>query len=188
MGKRVLSEGKIGRFCVEDVLLENGHEARFEVLYHPGAAAVLPLLDDDRVLLLRQYRHPIRAWLWEIPAGKLDSGEDSASCAMRELEEETGYRATALEPLGTVLTAPGFTDELIRLYVARGLEPGTLGRGPGEQIELHQLRFDAVMKMIERGEINDAKTLAALFRYLLGGDSGPKRLVGRRRDRVFENR
>jgi ADP-ribose pyrophosphatase len=184
MAERVLSEGKIGRFCVEDVLLDNGHRARFEVLYHPGAAAVLPLLDPATVLLLRQYRHPIRAWLWEIPAGRLDAGEDPAACAARELEEETGYRAATLEALGTVLTAPGFTDELIRLYVATDLEPGTIGRGPAEQIEMHELGFDTVIAMIERGEINDAKTLAALLRYLLADGSDRERVARSLRGRL----
>jgi len=177
---RVLNDGKIGRFCVEDVVLDNGHEVRFEVLYHPGAAAVLPLLGDDHVLLLRQYRHPIRSWLWEIPAGKLDPGEEAADCALRELEEETGYRAAVLEPLGSVRTAPGFTDELIHLYVARDLRPGRLGRGPGEQIEMHELHRDQLLAMIESGEINDAKTLAALFRYFLrgGNEIGRGRRLG----------
>lgn len=168
MQRKILSEGKIGIFCIEDVELDNGHTQRFEVLYHPGAAAVLPFLDDDRVLMLRQYRHPIRDWMWEIPAGKLDPGEDHAACVVRELEEETGYRAGRIECMGDVLTAPGFTDERIRLYTAHDLRPGTIDRGPGEQIEMHEMAFDEVLAMIRRGEIVDAKTIATILQCLLG--------------------
>jgi ADP-ribose pyrophosphatase len=163
MTKRVLNQGAIGTFCIEDVELDNGHTQRFEVLYHPGAAAVLPFLDADRVLMLRQYRHPIRDWMWEVPAGKLDPGEDHATCVVRELEEETGYRSGRLEHVGDMLTAPGFTDERIALYTAHDLKPGKLDRGPGEQIEMHEMAFDEVVAMIERGEIIDAKTIATFF-------------------------
>ncbi len=167
MSREVLSDGKIGRFCIEEVELDNGHRARFEVLYHPGAAAVLPFLDDGRVLMLRQYRYPIREWMWEVPAGKLDPGESSEVCVVRELEEETGYRAGRIERLGEVLTAAGFTDERIHLYTAHDLETGTLDRGPAEQIEMHEMEFDDVVAMIERGEIVDAKTIATFTHLLL---------------------
>jgi 8-oxo-dGTP pyrophosphatase MutT (NUDIX family) len=167
MPREVLSEGKIGTFCIEEVEIDNGHCVRFEVLYHPGAAAVLPFLDDDRVLMLRQYRYAIREWLWEVPAGKLDPGESPDACVVRELEEETGYRAGRIEPLGDLLTAPGFTNERICLYTAHDLVAGTLARGPAEQIEMHEMAFDRVVAMIERGEINDAKTVATFLHCLL---------------------
>lgn len=167
MSREVLSQGKVGTFCIEEVELDNGHRARFEVLYHPGAAAVLPFLDDDNVLMLRQYRYPIREWMWEVPAGKLDPGESHDICVVRELEEETGYRAGRIEPLGDVFTAAGFTDERIRLYTAHDLVAGTMDRGPGEQIEMHEMPFDRVVAMIERGEIKDAKTIATVLHCLL---------------------
>jgi len=167
MEREILSEGKIGTFCIEHVALDNGHTQRFEVLYHPGAAAVLPFLADDRVLMLRQYRHPIREWMWEIPAGKLDPGEDHETCVVRELEEETGYRAGRIDHIGDVVTAAGFTDERIRLYAAYDLEPGRMARGPGEQIEMHEMAFDEVVSMIERGAIVDAKTIATFLQCML---------------------
>lgn len=167
MARQILSEGKIGTFCIEEVELDNGHIQRFEVLYHPGAAAVLPFLDENRVLMLRQYRHPIRDWMWEVPAGKLDPGEDHDTCVVRELEEETGYRAGRIERVGDVITAAGFTDERIALYTAHELEAGSINRGPGEQIEMHEMAFDDVVAMIERGEIIDAKTIATFLQCLL---------------------
>jgi ADP-ribose pyrophosphatase len=167
MKRQVLSEGAIGTFCVEEVELANGHMQRFEVLYHPGAAAVLPFLDENRVLMLRQYRHPIRDWMWEVPAGKLDPGEDAADCVVRELEEETGYRAGRIDRVGEVLTAPGFTDERIVLYTAHDLGPGTMARGPGEQIEMHEMDFDEVLTMIASKEIIDAKTIATFLQCVL---------------------
>lgn len=165
ISQKVLSEGAIGKFCHEEVEMPGGSVGRFEVLYHPGASAVLPVVSDGTVLMLRQYRWPIRDWMWEIPAGKLDPGEAYEACARRELEEETGLVPGRLEMLGDVLTAPGFTDELIRLFAAFDFSQGELDRGPGELIEMREFTVDEVVGMIRQGEIVDAKTIAAFAQY-----------------------
>ncbi len=133
------------------------------MLRHPGAAAVVPFLDDDRILLLRQYRYAAGGTIWEIPAGKLDPGEDPESCAARELEEETGYRAGRIEKTGVILSSPGFTDERIHLFCAYDLKGGRLQHEKGEQIEIHEIRFSEALAMIERGDLTDAKSIVALY-------------------------
>ena len=123
----------------------------------------MPFLSDDRILLLRQYRHAAGGYIWEIPAGKLDPGEEPQACAERELAEETGYRARRIEQTGVILTTPGFTDERIYLFSAFDLEPGVTAHEVSEVIELHEVPFEEALAMVDRGEIVDAKTLAALF-------------------------
>ena len=162
MSRRVLHQGSIGSFNLEEVELPSGQRVTLEILHHPGAAAVVPFMGDDRILLLRQYRYAAGGTIWEIPAGKLDPGEDPETCAARELEEETGYRAGRIERLGVILTTPGFTDERIHLFCAYELVPGHLQHESAEQIEIHELPFAEALDMIERGEIIDAKSIVAL--------------------------
>ena len=162
MKRRVLHEGNVGSFGLEDVELRSGKRVTLELLRHPGASAVVPFLDNDRILLLRQYRYAAGGDIWEIPAGKLDPGEPPETCALRELEEETGYRAGRLERTGEILTSPGFTDERIHLFCAYDLEPGRLQHGSAELIEIHERAFEEVLEMIDRGEIIDAKSIVAL--------------------------
>lgn len=157
-----LWRGAIGSFGLDDVVLPNGARREMAVIHHPGAAAVVPFLDDDTVLLLRQYRHAAGCTLWEVPAGKLDDGEDPAVCVARELEEETGHVAGRIEPLGRVHTAPGFTDEVVHLFAAYALRDGTLALEAGEIIETQPVAFAEALAMLDRGEITDAKTVAAL--------------------------
>ena len=138
------------------------------MLRHPGASAVVPCLDDPAgadpsVLLIRQFRHAADDFIWEVPAGRLDPGESPEACARRELEEETGMRARALERLTTIYTTPGFTDERIHLYLARGLEPGAQRREADEFMELHTLRWSEVLELVRSGQIVDGKTLTSLL-------------------------
>jgi ADP-ribose pyrophosphatase len=138
------------------------------MLRHPGAAAVVPFLDDPaapdpRLLLIRQFRHAADGVIWEVPAGRLDPGESPETCARRELEEETGMRARSLERLTTIYTTPGFTDERIHLFLAHGLDEGAHAREADEFMELHTLRWSRVGELIRGGEIQDGKTLAALM-------------------------
>jgi ADP-ribose pyrophosphatase len=132
-----------------------------EVVHHPGACAVVALTDDGDVILVRQLREAVRRALLEIPAGVLDvAGEDDAGCAARELLEETGYRATSLEPLTTILTSPGFADERIALFLARA-EPGG---GQGEEgVEVVRMPLDRAVQRVTEGEIVDAKTVAGVL-------------------------
>ena len=137
---------------------------------HPGAAAVVPLLDDPgspdpRVLLIRQFRHAVGGWLWEIPAGRLDPGEKDhpERCAHRELKEETGCTAASMRPLLSIVTTPGFSDEVIHLFLATGLSRGSHAREADEFMELHEIALSKIRKMIQGNEITDVKTLVGLM-------------------------
>jgi ADP-ribose pyrophosphatase len=160
--------GKVVNLDLDTVRLPDGSTGKLEMVRHPGASAVVPLLDeprsaDPRVLLIRQFRHAADDFIWEIPAGRLDAGESPEACARRELEEETGMRARRLEPLTTIYTTPGFTDERIHLFLAEGLEPGPEHREADEFMEPHTLRWSEVLRLVESGEIVDGKTLVCLL-------------------------
>jgi ADP-ribose pyrophosphatase len=140
----------------------------FEVVHHLGATAIIALDEERRIALLHQYRHPIKSYLWEIPAGKLDiKGESPLNCAKRELTEETGLSATNWEDLGAIITSPGFCDEKIQLYLATDLSFGETNRGASEIMEMKWIPFEEALDMVSSGEINDAKTMAALLRVAL---------------------
>jgi ADP-ribose pyrophosphatase len=163
-----LYTGRIVNLDLDTVRFPDGSEGKIEMLRHPGASAVVPFLDDPgepdpRILLIRQFRHAADGFIWEIPAGRLDPGEAPEHCARRELEEETGMRAETVERLTTIYTTPGFTDERIHLFQARGLTPGAERRESDEFMELHRRRWSEVMAMVRSGEIMDAKTLISLL-------------------------
>jgi len=160
--------GRVIHLDVDTVTFPDGSTGQLEMIRHPGASAVVPLLDgedqaDPRVLLIRQFRHAANGYIWEIPAGRLDPGETPEQCAARELAEETGMTAGRLEPLTTIYTTPGFTDERIHLFLARGLREGTHRREADEFLELRPTPFSVVREMIGRGEIADGKTLVGLL-------------------------
>jgi ADP-ribose pyrophosphatase len=160
--------GRIVNLDVDTVRFPDGSIGQLEMLRHPGASAVVPFLDDPadpdpRLLLIRQFRHAAEGFIWEVPAGRLDPGETPEDCARRELEEETGMRARAIERLTTIYTTPGFTDERIHLFLARGLEQGEVRREKDEFMELHTLTWSSVMALARSGEIQDAKTLTSLL-------------------------
>jgi ADP-ribose pyrophosphatase len=161
-------QGRIIHLDVDTVEFPDGSTGQLEMIRHPGASAVVPLLDDPstpdpRVLMLRQFRHAAEGFIWEIPAGRLDPGETPEQCARRELVEETGMVARRLTPLTSIFTTPGFTDERIHLFLASGLEVGVHRREADEFMEVHPRPWSVVMEMAERGEIEDAKTLVALM-------------------------
>ena len=163
-----LFAGRIFRLDRDRVRFPDGSEGDFDIIRHPGASAVVPFLDDPRsadprVLLIHQYRYATGGDLWEIPAGRRDGDEDPAATAHRELAEETGYRAGRMERLASLYTTPGFTDELIHLYLATELVPGESAREADEFLDLHELRWSAVGRMLRDGVIADAKTAAALM-------------------------
>jgi ADP-ribose pyrophosphatase len=145
--------------------LPDGRENVREVIEHPGAVAIVPVLDDERVCLIRNYRLAVDCWLLEIPAGTVEPGEDPRTTAARELAEETGYTARAIEPLCQMLFSPGILRERMHMFVASGLEAGATRLEAGEQIETHIMRLADALAMIERGEVEDAKTVAALLLY-----------------------
>jgi ADP-ribose pyrophosphatase len=151
--------------CVfaEEVKLPNGRRVTLDIVRHPGAAAVVPFMSDDDVLLIRQFRHATGGTIFEVPAGKLDGGEDPEACAARELEEEAGQRAGRLERLGEIWTTPGFTDERIHLFAAFELEPVAQRLEADEVIEVVRVRLDRALEMIWTGELRDAKSALALL-------------------------
>jgi ADP-ribose pyrophosphatase len=164
LARREIWRGSVGRFGEEDVLLPDGREFTLGILKHPGACAVVPLLPDGCVLLLRQYRHAVRQTLWEIPAGKLDPGEAPEACARRELKEETGYSAGQLTSLGSICVTPGYSDEQIHLYLARELAAGAQALAANESIVCEALPLAEAVALAEQGEISDAKTAIGLMR------------------------
>jgi ADP-ribose pyrophosphatase len=147
----------------ERVTLPGGQEAQLDIVRHPGASAIVPFLDDGRVVLIRQYRHAAGGYILEVPAGKLDPGDTPESCAARELEEEAGQRAGRLEKLGWIFTTPGFTDEVIHLFAAYELEAVGTRHEKDEVIELVPTPFEEALELVWRGELHDAKSAMALL-------------------------
>ena len=156
-------EGRVFTLVRENVTLGNGHTTDLDIIRHPGAAAMVPLTADRKVLLLRQYRHAVRGELWEIPAGTLEEGESAEKCARREVEEETGYRAADFVRLGEIVPVPGYSTEAITLYLCTGLTRREQNLDADEQIEVHEIPFDEALAMIPDGRIRDAKTIVGLY-------------------------
>ena len=164
----VLFKGRMLRLERDEVRLPNGLEASREVVRHPGAVAIIAL-QDQHVLLVRQYRYAIAQETLEIPAGKLDANEAPEACAQRELREETGYRGT-LEHISTFYTTPGFTDEVIHLFLARDLVWDPLASDDDEFIGVEKVRWDEAVLMAQRSKFNDAKTMLGIL--LVKGQMG----------------
>jgi ADP-ribose pyrophosphatase len=161
----VVHRGKIVTLDVDRVRLSSGSEVIREVVHHPGGVVALPVLDDGRVVLVRQFRYPLQKFILELPAGKLDSDQPPMDTIARELEEEAGYRARLLEFQFAFYTTPGISDEVIHFFVARGLSPVQQQLQEGEHItvETHSLA-DCLLK-IESGEICDGKTVLGILWY-----------------------
>lgn len=154
------------RFRVERVSVHHGgRETQRDIIRHPGAVTIVPMVDHDRVCLIRNYRVAVGETLIELPAGTLEADEDPQITARRELEEETGYRARRWRFLREFFLSPGILDEKMRLFVASELEPGPPQREAGEQIENLILPWTEAMALVERGEIHDAKTMLGLLLY-----------------------
>jgi ADP-ribose pyrophosphatase len=174
MGRQI-HHGRVVNLSIEHVRLPSGIEVDLELVRHPGAAAVVPCAGDE-VVLIHQYRFAVGGYLWEVPAGTLHPGESPDACARRELREEAGLDATALVPLGEIVTVPGFCDERIHLFLARGTRPAQAARDADEVIsEVRRVTWERVFEMIAGGEIIDAKTLVGLYharRWLVAGAGG----------------
>ena len=148
-----------------DVKLPDGKKHSRDIIKHPGAAAIVAFLDKENIILVEQFRLPLNRNLLEIPAGKLENKEDPRECALRELEEETGYKANCIEYIGKIATAPGFCDEIIYLYKAKDLVKGKKNEDEDEFTNVKVYKLNEVKEMVKSGEIIDVKTVA-MFSYL----------------------
>lgn len=160
--EKSIYKGDYLEICNVKVQLPNGEIVYRDIIKHPGATAIIPFIDDENVVLIKQFRKAINKVQLEIPAGKIEKGEEPIKCAARELEEETGYRANKLIPLGSIVTAPGFCDEVIHIFKAEGLTLGNKGGDDDEFIELEIVSLDEMRKMVKRGDIIDTKTISSL--------------------------
>jgi ADP-ribose pyrophosphatase len=165
VSSRSVHDGRIVKLSLETVRLPNGNMVTLELIRHPGAAAAVPIDAAGNAILIRQYRHATGAWLLEVPAGKLDyPGESPEECALREVEEETGYRAGRLEPLAWIWTTPGFTNEKIWLYAAYDLTPARANLQADEVLTVEPIPLAEAVRRAVSGEIADGKSVCTLLR------------------------
>jgi ADP-ribose pyrophosphatase len=155
-------KGRIYDFVTENIKLPNGSETEITFIRHPGSIAVVPLLDDDTVVMEMQYRHPVGEYLLEIPAGTLEPNESPLDCAKRELMEETGFRAQKLVELGKIHMIPAYSDEEIHVFIARDLKPAEQNLDPDEIIEVVTYPLAKAVRMIHAGKITDTLTIASI--------------------------
>ena len=168
MSSRRVYSGKVISLDVDTVRFPDGSVGELEMIRHPGASAIVPFLSDPsgqdpQVLLIRQYRYAAEGYLYEIPAGRLNSGETPRDCALRELKEETGCSAGEVEHLFTMYTTPGFTDEKIHLFMATQLVTGETKHEADEFLELQPMLLSRALQMVEAGDIQDSKTALGLL-------------------------
>jgi ADP-ribose pyrophosphatase len=176
VGSRRVYTGRIFNLDVDQVRFPDGSVGELEMIRHPGASAIVPFLSDPassdpEILLIRQYRYAADGYLYEVPAGRLEPGESPVDCARRELREETGCEAERFDLMTSVFTTPGFTDEVIHLFLATGLTRGPSRREADEFMDVETMGLSRALGMIERGEIRDSKTMAAVL-YAAGFRAG----------------
>jgi len=157
--------GKIVTLDVDTIQQPSGRTTIREVVHHPGGVTAVPVLNDGRLLLIRQFRYPIGKFILELPAGKLDSGQPPLETMARELEEETGYRAEQLNYVFSFYTTPGISDERIHFFVARGLNPCAQRLEEGEHITVEAFTPEECLEKIKAGEISDGKTILGILWY-----------------------
>lgn len=159
-----LYEGRVFRVRRDELEHASGYRTMREIVEHDGGAVIAALFPNRDILLIRQHRWPIDQVIYELPAGKLDPGEDPRDCALRELEEETGWKAGSLVPLTSIFTTPGFCSEQLHLFLATDLAPGTQALEPGEEsIRVERVPLDHAVAMVRSGEIRDAKTIVGIL-------------------------
>ena len=164
--KKKIFEGVVFDIQVDKIIYDSGNESVREVVVHNGGAVVLPITDEGKLILVKQFRYPFQKFLIEAPAGKLEKDEDPYECATRELTEETGYTSAKITKLGEIYTTPGFCDEILHLYLATDLTAGDHNREEGEYgMEVFEYSISEVDEMIKNGDIVDAKTIAIIYHY-----------------------
>ncbi|MBI4422659.1 MAG: NUDIX hydrolase [Elusimicrobia bacterium] len=161
--KRYVYRGRVVSFRSDRIRLPNGALAEREFMDHPGAVGVVPLLPGGRVVLVRQYRYPVLETTYELPAGKLDAGEAPLACVRRELREETGYTARSVRPLIDYWPTAAFANELLHLYVARGLKAGAMSPDDDEFVACEVVPVERALRWILSGRIRDSKTVIGLL-------------------------
>ena len=161
--RQIIHRGRVYNLIRENVTLDNGVTTDMEFIEHPGATAIIPMFNDSRVLLLKQYRHSLGEYIWEIPAGTLNPAEELIDCAKRELIEETGYSAEQWQKLGEITPLPGYSDERIHIYLATDLQPAEQDLDKDEIIDVHKVKISEAVEMIKNGDIQDAKSIAGLL-------------------------
>lgn len=168
----IIFHGKVFDVKVDEIEYNGTQNKSFrQVAVHPGGAVVLPVKNDGKIILINQYRYPHNKVVLELPAGKLEKGEDPLNCATRELTEETGYTAKKISKLGKIFTTPGFCDEVLHIYLAQDLTAGDHAREEGEEgMEIVELTLDEIDEKIKNGEIVDAKTISGIYMYRLNAE------------------
>lgn len=163
LAEKTVFEGKVFRVKLREVELPDGRKSRRDLVEHLGGACVLALNDQNQVYLVKQFRAAFGKLLLELPAGKLEAGEESLTCARRELTEETGLTASSWQLLSKIYPSPGYLDEVISIYLARGLDQGQQQLDPGEFLSVELIDLSTALEMVKDGEIKDAKTVAGLL-------------------------
>jgi len=161
-------QGRILNLRVDKIKLPDNKKSMREIVEHSGGVTIIPVTDSGEILLVKQYRKAVEEVLYEIPAGKLESGEDPVHCAERELEEETGYRPGEIKKLYSFYTSPGYSDEIIHLYIARELKYIGQNFDNDEFIVVEKIKKEEIMELINRGHIKDSKTIIGLLQFLRG--------------------
>jgi len=163
----IVFQGKVFDIKLEQIEYNTtGNKGRREVVLHPGGAVILPITPEGKIIFVKQYRYPFDKIMIELPAGKLDKGEDPFNCATRELTEETGYTSGNIKKLGKIYTSPGFCNEVLHIFLAENLSPGNHAREEGEEgMEIIELSLTEAEDKIRYGEIVDAKTIAGIYMY-----------------------
>ncbi len=160
----VLFRGKVFDLKVDEIEYNSGNKGIREVAVHPGGAVIFALKGNDKIILIKQFRYPFKDFLLELPAGKLEKNEDPLNCAKRELEEETGFTANKWTKLGQIYTSPGFSSEILHIYLAENLKDGRHNREEGEYgMEVHEYSFIDIADKIKKGEIVDSKTICGFY-------------------------
>lgn len=161
--RALIHRGRVFSLIKENVTLDNGRTTDLEYVAHPGAAAIVALIEPEEVVLVRQYRHALKDYIWEIPAGTLEPGEPVLECARRELTEETGFAAAGWHKLGEITPVPGYSDERIHIFLATGLSAATQDLDADEILAVHRFALTEALAMVGRGEIQDAKSICGLL-------------------------
>lgn len=161
---KTIFSGRIIKVHTQEIAFPDGKRAQREIVEHPGGVGIVAVTDDNKIVMVKQYRKAVEKAIYEIPAGKLEGGEEPIKCGIRELTEETGYTAENFEYLGYIYPSPGFTDEVTHVFLATGLKLGNACPDEDEYVDVEYFTFDEILEKIMNNEINDAKTVMGFFK------------------------